>query len=105
MITNEFVKDVITTAIEGGINYWANTLAYKPSAGRATIQDLDSDLVYEVRPEDVKATMQSIVNYWMPTEVPQHLIDLIKAGDAGNIDADDADMIIQLTVFTEIIYG
>lgn len=42
-LDDEFLKDVLITALEGGIGYWSACSEYKPDAGYAVIHELNDD--------------------------------------------------------------
>jgi hypothetical protein len=128
----QFLADVLTTAVEGGINYWC----VADSVDRARTGDLtgldDLSVVRVVRPVDREdaANGASIVNRWGDFDLDTvHLgIDRIVAGrieiapsiraavvtavlgygdgpDAGDIDADLADVIVQAGALNGVVYG
>jgi hypothetical protein len=102
----QFCKDVLCTAIEGGSNYWAKIQNVKRVKGEyveASFSDYEDE---EDTP--VHVTTDSIVNACgklaeaYPTRtITSHILTL----DAGYIDVDDADMIIQFAVYGKIVFG
>lgn len=102
-------KDILTTAIEGGIGYWAQ-------AGKALRDDDGSwvcavlwpayDPDFDARPicySDVLDAIDSIVagNHEMNGTIQK----TIATRDPGAIDAECADVIVQIAMFGEITYG
>lgn len=112
----QFYRDVMCTAFEGGCVYWAE--------GRRVVQLPDSfDYVsYELRPFEDPETGWKLVS---PEVLHQAVLKLqgplekqpfnpgslgnILAGaalcDAGNIDANDADCLVQFAVLGSLVYG
>jgi hypothetical protein len=115
----EFLKDLIITAVEGGIGYWAEVRRYNPDEGTV-----------EVRPQDECATEDP--NPWRTVTVATiakgigridrgdctfggepwafgkshgRVMVASRANDAGLLDADDADNILQAALFGDIVYG
>lgn len=104
-ITNQFLLDLMCTAVEGGINYWAG-------------------VVDTVRDDDLNYLSVSIVDLEnmgdYGGDVPSRIVtpDLMLAGlqaflneypDRVSIledhDAEDADCVMQMAVFGELVYG
>jgi len=112
----EFLSDILITAVEGGTGYWAQASNYNHTpAATATVT------LHEYHEEDDEGI------------IPQHLVDLdtIEKGldlylsflkdrvdatwreymaanlqnDAGDFDAEDADVIVQFAIFGEIKYA
>jgi hypothetical protein len=114
LVTSEraqFLDDVLITALEGGIGYWALALRYNPdSPATAIIRDVD-----EYDSGQWAITRVVIRNGLNALTHSQNVIkagprqDRIKlanlANDAGIIDAGDADVIVQAGLFGEIVYG
>lgn len=112
----EFLSDILITAVEGGTGYWAQVSNYNHTpAANAHVT------LHEYHEEDDEGI------------IPQHLVDLdtIEKGldlylsflkdrvdatwreymaanlqnDAGDFDAEDADVIVQFAIFGEIKYA
>ena len=109
------ISDIIVTALEGGINYWAKSA--RPENNDYSGADFASDVIGEggtliIVPDEDSGEEPKELNLenfkiglakWM-TE--QGRLDLVGGViDTGCIDADDADQIIQFALFGEIIYG
>lgn len=116
---NQFLCDVFTTAFEGGVNYWADVQAYR-------WQDREADGTFygwlvDSEDEDAEAVkvdiaviargfgkfFQWVVDrgfgkdhyYWQAIEANS------TNGDDGDYDAIVADIIVQLGLFGEVVYG
>lgn len=105
----EFYKDIIITAVEGGINYWANVYEYDWEAGHAVIFDLEGDDVprYELDVDVIARGVALVVND--EANINSTIAGYITAGaaeyDAGMIDAWAADAVVQLGLWGKVVYG
>jgi hypothetical protein len=124
-LSPQFLSDILVTAVEGGINYWARVaepvfaphpdnrhnrllVAVKVTdvdggrdfqrldltlkeihQGIASLFDVNSDTAYAARPDIVESVRLAV-------ETGQ---------DAGEIDAEGADVIVQVALFGEVVYG
>lgn len=122
------IKDVITTAVEGGIYYWACLLNDDPDYIKAfkelqkTMKDgpCYCDIIFKVL-VDGKAVKFQDAEDTDDGEIWSLTLDKLltgikmyeekcgksvhKAMDDGDFDANDADAIFQYALFNEIIYG
>lgn len=119
-LTDEFFSDVLTTAFEGGSNYWIDHITIttipprtKPkempttewagvainSGGSIRITSTEDDTIL------TKWALAKGVTLWAK-QFPRNI--LFSDGnrlDASNIDASDADCILQYAVFEKLIFG
>lgn len=113
----EFLWDVATAALEGGIGYWSMVHAYKwvdlPASERyAVIEEIFGDdneapghhrIDIEVVAVGIKRIVTGVVG------VRSDLKALITEGDgeneAGMLDSDAGDVILQAAIFNEVVYG
>lgn len=119
----QFLKDLIITAVEGGIGYWSFCRNYDYKAGTVEVAAMD--------PDDWDGDEDTLDDYleWHPVtiETMARGINLICSGEckyatrgeyvrfmrkanrendgAGMLDAGDADNILQAGLFGELIYG
>lgn len=108
-LTDEFVRDVYVNAIEGGINYWASVGEYwhsnpDPAKVYALVEERDGDAPLEHR-ITLDTVVDGIKAVLAKPQLRTGLVAHIMALDAGEIDADDADVIVQLGLFEEVVYG
>ena len=88
-----------------GINYWARTAEVDEHT--YTVQ-WDDDLE---QPRKAVVSHQSLADalVWVATNhfgyVGDYARDYFKEEDAGNIDGDLADVVVQIAIFGEVIYG
>lgn len=142
LVEQEFLTDVLVTALEGGSTYWTRVTGYKYVyrsgvgwTGRACpavcAEGLGSNAYALVRDDEDDAASWSAVNpQTIATglrrldQTPPHshpsrarLLAVweevrlaAKEGrepdmDAGDLDADDADLLLQMGLFGEVVYG
>lgn len=107
-LSDEFCSSVLIIAYQGGINYWATPF-------RTVADDTES---VEVRPDGEnwhKISRETIVDgvkRAFETEgldLHQSNADRIRVAalrnDAGMVDAEVADWIVQIGIFGKVIYG
>ena len=106
-VTPQMIADLMVTAIEGGIGYWAKAVTVIRPDGRVDYSDPQSytgtwmmkgkDIEDGARWQFTGAEFQARLHL-----VPQrHLRDWV----TENMDADTADVIVQTAAFGEIVYG
>lgn len=113
-VDEQFLKDVLTTAVEGGIDYWAACSNLTRSEDLSVVQveltpaeEPDEFEKATVTIDTVALGIQRVLSYGFnvsPGNV-KHIMEAIHTDDAGCIDAMDADVIIQAGVLGEIVYG
>jgi hypothetical protein len=126
-----FARDVLTAAVDGGSTYWARTWTYHsdcpPDQVLAFGVDIEDDLsLWQVSLDDIQAALDSIADRpadcgfgplarrWR-VRLPALLRSIrsqLAAGayphevyDTTQIDAADADLILQVAVAEQVIYG
>lgn len=131
-VLNRIACDLIITAIEGGINHWAQVLIYKwtdPDLGRgdkvsamARIVDTrDDGATYDVTVPKIVAAIVKVMNGEVKPfysdgytkTYAQRLAGLFDELSKGveldeteyDHDADDADCMVQLAVLGDVRYG
>jgi hypothetical protein len=110
-LTEPFLRDVFTTAIEGGVNYWARVTEYRwtetdPANVYAVLVETE---VYDQEPQTHRVTLANVAKgisiILGQPQLRPGLVGNIMALDAGEIDSDDADVILQLGLLGEVTYG
>ena len=117
VIDQDFVDGVCCTAFEGGINYWATCAKAKGEApkgasyasevisrGGEVIITLDEPHD-EDDTWDYTLTLDNFIEGY--NKYVQWAVELNRTfyTDPADIDATEADVIIQMAIFGEIIYG
>jgi hypothetical protein len=128
----EFLGDIITAAVEGGTGYWAQVSQYqwvddldpgKPvrvsvgervgDGARAVLHPLNEDESgYEetghvIDVEKIAMGLATIEReiHCCNERLRKRILRANRENDAGLIDADDADVIVQIAIFDQIVYG
>ena len=103
------LRDIVITAVEGGINYWGHIEGYNPDAfaqwGRVTENEPSTDgpaksgelTVATVRAGLARAIAERLDAGWsIPRAIEFYLI---------NVDAASAELVIQFTILGEHVYA
>jgi len=113
-ISNQFIDDVIATALEGGINYWCGEVKMKiiPDEVNAKLNEIiASDLIslggvlelHEINVGGIwDLTLSKFLN-GLELYIENESISFESLKD--DFDANDADLIIQYALFGKIIFG
>ena len=119
----QFLSDVLTTAVEGGINYWSAVSNYRwqDANGNAvpasvTVHEMDDELGGYKEPgvpittKEIGAAIRRIMDIndeikYLGNHVRKEVFAASMDNDAGDIDADIADTIMQVAVLGEVRYG
>ncbi len=113
----QFLRDVFTTALEGGIGYWARFMSYRNRDGEpfgATVRECDDDECRDlvIDAEIIERGLQGLADGTVtfggsPMSASAHRFwaGMLAVPDAGEIDADDADEIVQAGLFGDVRYG
>jgi hypothetical protein len=109
---NQIIIDTFITAVEGGINYWASLSEYSHKEGAETItvwEDSESEegTTHVVVPEDLRKVFTGIRSGKI--EVAPYIAEQVKLAyvdpDSCDIDADVADVIFQIAIFGQVVFG
>lgn len=106
-----YLADVMTTAIEGGINYWASLDTVSTVEDPTEILGWRYDAAYVVDLEDGEEYSISLdtiargLNRISKIRPDGHIASAHRAMDAGDLDAIDADIIVQYGLFGELVYA
>jgi hypothetical protein len=124
----DFLACVLVTAVEGGINYWAAVsdysftdapVGYTMTDASVTVHEMD-DATGEYKEPGVHVTLAAIASAIQeiitrrdrgerPLDLADSYVSAIAGAsainDAGDIDADLADVIMQVAVLGNVVYG
>ena len=106
-----FLADLVCTAVEGATGYWAAVSAYKwtdgPANTRATLVDEDTGETYALTIDAVALGIERIERREVTVNatIRAGILAASAANDAGQLDADDADVIAQAGLLGNIVYG
>ena len=90
--------DMLTTAIEGGINHWARVVSYTHSPAFATVEDMEDGTIYKVTAAGMTAAARDVLRLYPNTDGARYIRE-------DDIDAEAADMIFQVAALGCIVYG
>lgn len=130
--TAKFLSDVIITALEGGIGYWSQASVYRHGFTYDEAEDRDGReskrqpayaVIHELNDDesgykteglrvDNAVVAKAFKRIMGKDEIPHCDLDWRKrmvaaywAKDACDLDAGDADAIVQIAVLGEVVYG
>lgn len=126
-ITDQNVQDIVDTASYGGITYWATQPTEEEFAGKPTdkeytiVEGVDDfpfggrevDSVNYLSKDDIRRAFAKLLDpgqEYVNGEIHGYILDAWRDRtdegiEAGHIDADAADAIIQIACFDEVRYG
>lgn len=95
--------DILITAVEGGIGYWAKVHEYEPDRARAfavitDAEDPDNPTAYTITACDLTRAAKRVREQYPHTAGARAIAE-------DDIDGEAADMIFQVAVFGEVVYG
>lgn len=107
----QFLADVLITAVEGGVNYWAHTSEYRwlggPKRTRVVLCDMEGDEKEHF--VTIETIAEGLATIRKGSGLNKSIMAAILLGDTNNdggeIDSDAADCIVQAGIFGEVIYG
>ena len=107
----QFLEDVMTTAIEGGINYWAQVSKVDAPKGYVWIREREDSgeplgrMPFSVLDIELGITRVGMSDFQVGKDIRGWILTGSAENDAGDIDVDAADVIVQAAIFEEIVYG
>lgn len=110
-LTQEFLADIINTAVEGGIDYWIGSIDWnrdeKGNYLEVTVVPEDEEEEKTVKIEQLPEVLKKIIEgtFACRKDIRDSITSAVLEVDAGDIDADCADVIFQFACFGELVYG
>lgn len=113
-VTAEDIDDIMCSALEGGITYWCNKAEVVGDylgeyaseqisrGGTLKLHDSEEDEVYELTLEKLLKGIQLAIQHNYYAEYGWCDGTML---DTCNVDASVADVIIQLALFDDVVYG
>lgn len=110
-LTQQDIDDIMVTALEGGINYWCRKAKVVGEylgeyaseqisrGGSLTLYDAESGDKWELTLEKFLNGVKLYFEQGCHVQVEDNSID------AGDIDANDADCIVQFALFEKVVFG
>ena len=99
----EFLADILSTAVEGGVNYWCEVSGYRwddAGTARALLTRRGGDR-HELTPDVIARGLGRV----LAEEGFADIREANRDNDAGMIDAEGADVIVQAALFGEVVYA
>lgn len=108
-VTDEFAHSVLTTAAEGGCD-WATVRVTKGTSTDYTevsMQDNEDDTseVFLVDAAKIRLGIQKVLDGSCDLNCRWQLFAAVGSDDAGSVDAEIADGIVQAALFGDLVYG
>ena len=110
-LSQQDIDDIMVTALEGGINYWCRRAKvvgeYWGEAASDQISRGGSLILYDAESSDKwELTLEKFLNgVKLYFEQGCHVQVEDNAIEIGDIDAGDADCIVQFALFGEAVFG
>lgn len=116
----QLCADVLTTAVEGGINYWSSVSRYRwgpkdvddsvtPPFAEVTLHDQeDEDKAYTLDQDGIRRAFARLAEgpvQWLADETRARYVAAFADPEGADLDAGDADAIVQTALFGEVRYG
>lgn len=110
-LTQQDIDDIMVAALEGGINYWCRKAEVVGEylgeyasdqisrGGSLILHDAESSDKWELTLEKFLSGVKLYFEDGCHVQVEDNCID------AGDIDANDADCIVQFALFGEVVFG
>jgi len=117
-ISDELIEDILCTAFEGGITYWADNVSCEDNKDMKEVSGWKHEYLTKTKKKNavmyihtieggkVKITKSLIIEALQQMDDPEY-----KCTQALNrileqtYDADDADIVVQTACFGEVVYG
>jgi len=111
MTDDAFFTDILTTAVDGGLDHWASTRRPELSeAGyrRVEVTDHDGELDWQLLDAAVVARGVALILQDGQTVLDDHWAALLRearaASNSSLIDGELADYIVQVGLFGEVVF-
>jgi len=109
--TNSELRTILTTAVEGGINYWCShcdTTRDDEGMVKGVLihpgpENGDFSLPMPVTAGELQQAVNKVLRG--DVQVNSEIVEWIRSGDVGMIDATAADVLVQVVCFEGIVYG
>nr|BAR34021.1 hypothetical protein [uncultured Mediterranean phage uvMED] len=118
-IKDELIEDILCTAFEGGITYWANQLSIKDKKDAKKVKCYKHEYLTKTKKKDAvmyihdmfddqkySITKKSIINALERMSKPENCYTkAFRRILDETYDAYDADVVVQTACFGKVIYG
>jgi len=106
----ELANDILVTACEGGVNYWARVYSYCPDLEETHtwIEDREEGKKYYIDSDTILRKVKKMLED-TNLDIAESIIKNIRYAylrpEESNLDANDCDCILQYICFGAVIYG
>lgn len=111
----DFLANILVTIVEGGSEYWADFREYEWTDGAyymmlgASVQMLDREEPEsgwkDISLDTIALGLGAIKRSPEKVAASKGILEANRENEAGNIDSNLADDIIQMALFGELVYG
>ena len=117
-ISDELIEHVLCCAFEGGITYWANNISCEDNKDMKKVGGWKHEYLTKTKKKDAVMYIHDLESEEKYPITKKSIIDALQKMDTFNnyrqaldrilnetYDADDADIMVQIACFKEVIYG
>ena len=117
-ISDELIEHVLCCAFEGGITYWANNISCEDNKDMKKVGGWKHEYLTKTKKKDAVMYIHDLESEEKYPITKKSIIDALQKMDNFNnyrqaldrilnetYDADDADIMVQIACFKEVIYG
>ena len=117
-ISDELIEHVLCCAFEGGITYWANNVSCEDNKDMKKVGGWKHEYLTKTKKKDAVMYIHDLESEEKYPITKKSIIDALQKMDTFNnyrqaldrilnetYDADDADIMVQIACFKEVIYG
>ena len=117
-ISDELIEDILCSAFEGGITYWAINVSCEDREDMLKVKGWKHEyltktnkkdaviFIHTIDGEKMPITKKSIIEALQKMDTPEYkYTKALKRILYGDWDSDDADIVVQTACFGEVIYG
>ena len=117
-ISDELIEDILCSAFEGGIVYWANNISCEDIKDMHKVGGYKHEYLTKTKKKDavmylhtieggkVKITKSLIIEALQQMDDPEYkYTKALSRILNGQYDSDDADIVVQTACFGEMVYG
>jgi hypothetical protein len=107
-VSDEAIIDIIDGAEEGGIGYWATRSVHDKANRTLAITDSQDNKTITITYDQIVNAISDLVN--RKVSISTHITDAITSDLASedygcHMDAECYDVIIQVALFGDVVYG
>ena len=118
-ISDELIEDILCTAFEGGITYWADNISCEDNKDMKKVGGCKHEYLTKTKKKDAVMYIHDISDEQKHPITKKSIIDALQKMDSPEYkytkalsrilneqyDADDADIVVQTACFGEVVYG